>query len=142
MKFSLHFLLVIGLLSRLTQPGQCLIQQAPFGKKGKKYLANHVIESTQTGNELECAMYCVRHGSCASVNYKVSGVGKGLCELNNKTIHEASGSDEETKFEFNHLYIIKKVSNFTSYSFLILRFQTKTNPNRSLFGRMTICELT
>ena len=55
-------------------------------------------------------MYCVRHGWCASVNYKVSGVGKGLCELNDKTLHEASGSDEESKPEIVHLYIIKKVS--------------------------------
>ena len=117
MKFSFHFLLVIGLLFRSTQPGQCLIQQAPFGKKVKKYLANHVIESTHTNDDLECAMYCVRHESCASVNYKVSGLGKGLCELNNKTIHEASGSDEETKFEFNHLYIIKKVRQSKSNSF-------------------------
>ena len=106
-----HIFVLISILSLLSQPGQCLTHQAPFGRKVKKYLANHVIESTQTNSVLECAMYCVRHGSCASVNYKVSGVGKGLCELNNKTLHDTSGSGEETKPEFNHLYIIKKVSN-------------------------------
>ena len=56
-------------------------------------------------------MYCVRHGSCASVNYKVSGLGRGMCELNDKAIPEASGTDEESNPEFVHLYIIKKVSN-------------------------------
>ena len=112
-----HIFVLISFLSFLTQPGHCLIQQAPFGRKVKKYLANHVIESTQTNNELECAMYCIRHGSCASANYKVSGLGKGLCELNDKTLHEVSDSDEATKPEFNHLYIIKKVSKLKSYSF-------------------------
>ena len=111
MMFLSHIFVLISFLSLLTQPGQCLTHQAPFGRKVKKYLANHVIESIQTNSDLECAMHCVRYESCASVNYKVSGVGKGLCELNNKALHEVSSSYEETKPEFNHLYVIEKVSN-------------------------------
>ena len=111
MGFLLHVFVLIKFLSVLTQPGQCLTHQAPFGRKVKTYLANHVIESTQTNNELECAMHCLRHGSCASVNYKVAGIGKGLCELNDKALHETSGRDEESQPDFNHLYIIKKVRN-------------------------------
>ena len=106
-----HIFVLISFLALLTQPGQCLTHQAPFGRKVKKYLANHVIKSTQTNSDLECAIYCVRHGSCPSVNYKFSGLGKSLCELNDKALPEASGSDEESKPEFVHLYIIKKVSN-------------------------------
>ena len=106
-----HIFVLFSFLSHLTQPGQCLTHQAPFGRKVKKYLANHVIESTKTNNDIECAMYCVRHGSCASVNYKVSGLGRGMCELNDKALHEASGTDEESNPEYVHLYIIKKVSN-------------------------------
>ena len=120
MMFLSHIFVLISFLSFLTQLGHCLIQQALFGRKVKKYLANHVIESTQSDNDIKCAMSCVRHGTCASVNYKVSGVGKGLCELNDKALHEASGSDEETKPEFVHLYIIKKVSQSKSNSFFFI----------------------
>ena len=123
MMFLLH--VFVFFLSLLTQPGQCLTQQAPFGRKFKTYLANHVIKSTQTNNELECVMYCVRHDSCASVNYKVSGIGKGLCELNDQALQESSGKDEKTKPEFNHLYIIKKVSDFKSviHSYCKLKYK-------------------
>jgi hypothetical protein len=62
----------------------------------------------KTGTERECGIYCVRDGSCESVNYKISGISKGLCELNSKTLQEASADDQETNPEFNHLHVIKK----------------------------------
>ena len=92
-----------------TQPGECLSKQMLLRRNVQKYLANHVIETKQAQSERECGMYCVRDGSCESVNYKTSGIGKGLCELNSKTLQEASEYDQETNPEFNHLHVIKKV---------------------------------
>ena len=75
----------------------------------QKYLSNHVIKIKQADSELECGIYCVADGSCASVNYKISGIGKGRCELNNRTLQEAS--DKETyNPEFTHLAVVKRVS--------------------------------
>jgi hypothetical protein len=97
-------------VSQITQPGECLIEQAIFRRKEKTYLANHVIKTKQTETELECGMHCVEHGSCASINYKTSGIGKGLCELNSKILQEISDVDGSLHNpEFNHFYIIKKV---------------------------------
>ena len=96
------------LLSKISQPGECL-QQAVFRRNEQKYLANHVIATKQAATELECGMHCVAYGSCLSVNYKISGVNKGRCELNNKTLQETFNADQEINSEFNHLYIIKKV---------------------------------
>ena len=96
------------LLSKISQPGECL-QQAVFRRNEQKYLANHVIATKQAATELECGMHCVAYGSCLSVNYKIFGVNKGRCELNNKTLQETFNADKEINSEFNHLYIIKKV---------------------------------
>ena len=96
------------LLSKISQPGECL-QQAVFRRNEQKYLANHVIATKQAATELECGMHCVAYGSCLSVNYKISGVNKGRCEPNNKTLEETFNADKEINSEFNHLYIIKKV---------------------------------
>ena len=93
--------------------GECSSKQTLFRRKVQTYLANHVMETKQTGSELECGILCVAYGSCASVNYRTSGIGKGLCELNNKTLRETSEDDEETNSEFNHLYVVnKKVRKF------------------------------
>ncbi|XP_028412861.1 uncharacterized protein LOC114535753 [Dendronephthya gigantea] len=70
-------------------------------------MANHVIETKQAEFEFECGLLCARHGSCASINYKTSGIGKGRCELNNKTNED--DDDEEINFEYNHLVIIKPI---------------------------------
>ncbi|CAB4030524.1 Hypothetical predicted protein, partial [Paramuricea clavata] len=95
-------------ISEIPQPGVCS-KQAMFHRNVQKYLTNHVIETKQAESELECGVYCVRHGSCASVNYKTSGIDKGRCELNNKTIQETSDADEKTHNpEFNHIAIIKQ----------------------------------
>ena len=98
-------------VSQLAQPGDCSIEQAIIRKKKHTYLANHVIKTKQVETESECGRHCVRIGSCVSVNYKTSGIGKGLChELNSKTLQEASDADGSMHNpEFNHLYIIKKV---------------------------------
>jgi hypothetical protein len=69
-----------------------------------------LIGTSQAESELECCISCVGDGLCASVNYKASGIGKGLCELNNKTLQEISNADGSMNNpEFNHLCIIKKV---------------------------------
>ena len=78
-------------------------------RNDQKYLANHVIATKQAATEFECGMHCVAYGLCLSINYKISGVDKGRCELNNKTLQETFNADKEINPEFNHLYIIKKV---------------------------------
>jgi hypothetical protein len=87
-----------------------LVEQAIFHKKEKTYLANHVIKTKQAETELDCNMHCVADELCASVNYKTSGIGKSLCELNSKTFQDISDADGSLyNPEFNHLYIIEKV---------------------------------
>ena len=98
----------------MTQPGECLVSQAVFRIKKQKYLANHVLETRQAETELECGMHCVGHGSCVSVNFKTFGNGKGLCELNKKTLREISDGSMHNP-EFNHLYIIKAVRKLRAY---------------------------
>ncbi|CAB4017025.1 Hypothetical predicted protein, partial [Paramuricea clavata] len=99
---------LIFMISQIPQ-SECSIKQAVFLIYKQKYLANHVIETRQVESELQCSMHCVGVGSCASVNYKTSGIGKGLCELNNKTLREISDSDGSMhNSEFDHLYIVKK----------------------------------
>ena len=102
-------------ISEIPQPGVCS-KQAGFHRNVKKYLSNHVIETKQAVSELECGILCVRHGSCESVNYKTSGIGKGRCELNNRTVQETSDPDEKTHNpEFNHIAIIKPVSKIMHF---------------------------
>lgn len=100
-KFSIFALLLI---LQVPQPGDCL-QQAVFRRAKQEYLANKVIDTKHAETESECGMYCIRHGSCASVNYKTSGIGKGRCELNEMS----TDTDKETSLEFNHLVIVRRV---------------------------------
>ena len=101
---------VLTFISRISRPGECV--QAVFRKKVGNYLGNHVIETKHAKTESECGIHCLGHGSCVSVNYKISGIGKGLCELNSE-IRIQDKSDEEKismfNHEFNHYYIIKTV---------------------------------
>jgi hypothetical protein len=100
---------LIFMLTRIPQ-GECSTKQVFFRIREQKYLANHVIETKQAESELQCGIHCVGDGSCTSVNYKTSGIGKGLCELNSKTLQEISNPDDNMHNpEFNHLHIVKKV---------------------------------
>ncbi|XP_028396208.1 uncharacterized skeletal organic matrix protein 5-like [Dendronephthya gigantea] len=65
------------------------------------------METKQAASEFECGLLCVQHESCASINYKTSGIGKGRCDLNNKTHQDITDDDETSNSEFNHLVIIK-----------------------------------
>ena len=86
-------------------------KQTLFQRKEKIYLKNHVYERKQADSELACSLSCVGDESCASVNYKTSGIGKGLCELNKKATKERSEVDEKIHDpEFIHLAIIKQAS--------------------------------
>ena len=110
MMFFTHVFALVCFFYRLLQPGQCFREKTEFYKYEQKYLANYVIDSVKEINdESECAMQCVRHGSCASVNYQVSGVSKGLCELNSKKLYD----ELVTEPQFNHLYIIQRVRNLS-----------------------------
>ena len=98
--------LIIAII-KIPQPGKCSIKEAIFRINKEEYLTNHVIETKQAESELECGMHCVGKESCASANYKTSGVGKGLCELNSKPSRDEI-SDRLGKPEFIHLYIIQQ----------------------------------
>ena len=111
------------MISKIPQ-GECSIKEASFLINKQKYLANHVIETKQAEGELQCSTHCVRVGSCVSVmNYKTSGIGKGLCELNSKTLQEISDPDENMHNpEFNHLYIMKKVRKLRALLYNAYRY--------------------
>ena len=86
-------------------------EQTIFRRREQEYLADHVIETKQTGSELECGLHCLADKSCTSVNYKTSGIGKGQCELNDKTVEETPDVDEKIHHpEFNHLSVVQRVS--------------------------------
>ena len=108
------FLLSIGaivFIFKIPEPCECQVKQAFFHVKKQRYLANHVITTKQAASQLDCSMHCIADGSCVSVNFKTTGIGKGRCELNDKTLKEVSDADGDTQNpEFNHLYIIFKVS--------------------------------
>ena len=110
MAANVDSILLLFLVLKTSQPGDCSINELMFRKVAKRYLANHVIDAKQAGSELECGMYCTIHGSCISANYKTSGSGKGLCELNDKTLQEVSENDKKTKSEFSHLYFVKPIA--------------------------------
>ena len=77
-------------------------------------------------------MFCSVHGSCTSVNYKTSGIGKGLCELNNENVREISKAENKTRdlAELTHLKIIKKVINYIKCHI----FCTFVNNNNKFLG--------
>ena len=102
---------LIFAITNIPQPGKCLVKESVFRVNEKEYLPNYVIETKQEVSELECGTQCVAKESCAPVNYKTSGVGKGLCELNTKPSRQEI-SKRLHKPEFNHLYIIKEVSEY------------------------------
>ena len=105
LRLGITFIYALFLIRKPLQHVECL-EQAIFHKSEQTYLANHVIKTKQTSNKIECGLLCVRHGSCASVNYKTSGVGKGRCELNNQTLQQASYDHVLKKPEFNHFSIL------------------------------------
>ena len=99
-------------LSKIIEPSKCFtgIKQAFFNVNDGTYLPNHVIKTKHAETEFECGLHCVAHGSCVSVNYKISGIGKGRCELNSKTLQDTSDDEKSmSNPEFKHLYIIEKV---------------------------------
>ena len=100
---------VLVFIFKVIKPGECTSdEQASFQATEGIYLANHVIETKHTETGLECGMQCLSYASCASVNYKISGIGKGRCELNKKTLQSASGSTMHNP-EFKHFHIAEKV---------------------------------
>ena len=112
MQFYLSTCAVVFFWIATTQPeGILACKQITFKRNEQEYLANHVIETKQADSELECGSHCIEDKSCASVNYKTSGVGKGRCELNSKTVEKTvQVYDKIHDPEFNHLVVIKRVS--------------------------------
>ena len=95
-----------------TQPEESLAcGEVRFHRSEHKYLANHVMETTQVESEKKCAYRCAVNKSCTSINYKTSGSDKGRCELNNETVDEPDDVDERIDHpEFNHLAVMERVS--------------------------------
>ena len=112
MQFYLSTCALVFFWIAITQQGGILASdQTIFKRNEQEYLANHVIETKQADSELDCGLHCIADKSCASVNYKTSGVGKGRCELNNKTVEKTPDVDDKIHDpEFNHLVVIKRVS--------------------------------
>ena len=98
-------------MTKEAEPFECVpSKEAWFHREEKTYLMNHAYEKKQTDSEFACRLSCVRDGFCASVNYKTSGIGKGLCELNNKITQERSKVEKIRDPEFNYHSKIKRVS--------------------------------
>ena len=89
--------------------GRCA-NKAVFRKIKGKYLPNSVFKTLETTDELHCTSYCSRDGSCVSVNFKISGKDRGLCELNSRTMKDVN--DEQNKAEFNYLGIVTRVISY------------------------------
>ncbi|XP_028396191.1 uncharacterized protein LOC114520165 [Dendronephthya gigantea] len=77
--------------------------EAMFRKHVGKYLANNVFRTEKAQSESECSMYCLRHRSCLSVNYKTAGKHKGKCELNSKVAKDLSSKENGHYSEYVHL---------------------------------------
>ena len=88
------------------------MSEAVFYKSAQTHLANHVVAKKKASNAFECSQHCMRFASCKSINYKISGIGKGLCELNDKTIQETIDADKEANPEFSHLSFIIETGKF------------------------------
>lgn len=86
------------------------MKQSYFKRKTGQYLPNKVIASKHAQSELHCAMACTALDVCLSINYKVKGVDKGLCQLNNDTVSKNLSLvfDEE----LDHLSVVKRVKYF------------------------------
>jgi hypothetical protein len=119
MAFLLSICAII-LIFKTPEPGNCLVKQAVFRVEKQRYLANHVIATKRADSELDCSMHCVEDGSCVSVNFKTSGIGKGRCELNDKTRKGTSDAETTHNPEFSH--IIFQVSFMISIYRLIFGF--------------------
>ena len=59
-----------------------------FKRRPGRYLGNYIIRSLKTEDEFDCSNSCLNEPGCVSVNLKVKGRNKGLCELNFKTLEE------------------------------------------------------
>ena len=106
----MFFLQTCTLIFILKIPQQsAFIEKATFLRNEGKYLDKHIIKTKQADSELECGIHCVADGLCASVNHKNSGIGRGRCELNSKTLQKASDDGTQNP-EFTHLAVVKRVS--------------------------------
>ena len=86
------------------------VKQTFFHRKVGQYLPDSVITTKYAECEFECSVLCTIHKGCLSVNYKVSGLGQGLCQLNNNTISEKVGVTDD---HFVYLAIAMWVSYFS-----------------------------
>ena len=59
-----------------------------FQRRPGRYLGNYIIRSLKTEDEYDCGNSCLNEPGCVSVNLKVKGRNKSLCELNSKTLEE------------------------------------------------------
>jgi hypothetical protein len=86
-----------------------------FKRRPGRYLGNYIIRSLKTEDEFDCSNSCLNEPGCVSVNLKVKGRNKSLCELNSKTLEElpeeGQGDAENVYFQVdmrvrNLIYII------------------------------------
>ncbi|XP_028396056.1 uncharacterized protein LOC114520053 [Dendronephthya gigantea] len=80
------------------------LNETVFRRHVGKYLENHIFRTEKAESEFECVLHCFKETGCASVNYKTSGIDKGLCELNNMTMND-SLDEAVYNLEYTHLEI-------------------------------------
>ena len=79
-----------------------------FKRNPGRYLGNYIIRSLKTESEFDCSYGCLNEAECVSVNYKLKGEDKGVCELNSKTLHEFP-NEGQSKSEYVYVEIDSKV---------------------------------
>lgn len=106
------------------------LNEAMFHRQRGKYLSNRVIRTQQLNSEFECSISCSTEPSCASLNYKSTGDGQGLCELNNETLSDPPGKHGMDIPEFIHLGIVKRVSSVSSVEYILYLIFQPSEPLR------------
>ncbi|XP_028396188.1 uncharacterized protein LOC114520163 [Dendronephthya gigantea] len=82
--------------------------EAVFRRRVETYLPNCVFRTKRARSESECSIYCLRHSSCFSANYKFTSPTDGICELNSKTIKDLPNEDKHNP---DYVYLEKVWSN-------------------------------
>ena len=96
-------LLLLILRSAILSEG---MKESVFRRDVGSHLVNHVFRAERAKSESECGMYCLRYSTCFSVNYKIGGVVKGLCELNSKPTEKRN--EKEHNPEYIYLEKVRK----------------------------------
>ena len=82
-----------------------------FQRRPGHYLGNYMIRSLKTESEFDCSYECFNKPECVSVNFKVEGKNKGLCELNSETLEDLP-EEGQSDSEYVYFQVDTRVRNY------------------------------